>query len=193
MTKQLFRDIALFLTTLSVLLIVLHSNTGSSIFGATSQCASSQTCFSSIELTGATNGATNSLQVDSGAAVFSGTTSVGDSGTALSRVNSGTCFLRPYAATIVASTTALVDCQATAAWNASAPSALTGITAGDSCQLTLSTSTAGTTFLGVQSGGASASTTAGYIQINVNNGTGGTFTWPTTGTASGTAAYLCTR
>jgi len=121
---------------------------------------------------------------------FTGTLTTGSSGTAVARQNVGTCYIRPYAATIAATSTAKVDCQATAAWNASGMSALAGVTAGDIVSVTLATSTAGTTLGGLNVTGASASTTAGYIELYINNLTGTTYTWPTTGTASGTATYI---
>jgi len=139
----------------------------------------------------------STLNVD-GAATFGGAASltstlkVGSSGTNVSRLNHGTCYLRPYAATIAASSTAAVDCQATAGWDADGASALTGVTDGDFVQATLSTTTAGTTSNGVALTGASASTTQGYIVLHVSNLTGTTFTWPTSGAASGTASYLVT-
>lgn len=122
-----------------------------------------------------------------------GTFKIGSSGTSMDQVNTGTCYLRPYASTIAATSTVAVDCQATAAWNASGVSALAGIVAGDSCILQLATSTAGTTFAGIRAIGASASTTSGFIEANIANMTGTTYTWPVTGTASGTASYICTR
>ncbi len=121
---------------------------------------------------------------------------VNSSSTRVGRVNTGTCYILAYAATIAASTTAKVDCQATAAiynTNTSRAVALTGVTAGDFVQASLATSTAGTTSNGLVISGASASTTAGYIELYVTNFTGGTFTWPITGAATGTASYLVTH
>lgn len=109
--------------------------------------------------------------------------------TQINELNVGICYIRPYAATIAATSTALVDCQATAAWDANGMSALTGIAYGDWVNVTLA-STTSSTFGGVHVSGASASSTAGYIQLRLSNLTGAAFTWPTSGTASGTASYI---
>lgn len=117
----------------------------------------------------------------------------GQTGTQLSRVNAGTCYVLAYATTIDATSTAIVDCQATAAVGGITTvnaSALAGVTAGDAVIAQFATSTSGSTLGGVKIIGASASTTSGYIQLNVANLTGTTFTWPTTGTATGTVNYL---
>jgi hypothetical protein len=124
-----------------------------------------------------------------GAATF-GTAAIGSSGTTLTQVNAGTCYIAPYAATIAASSTALVECQATAGWDAADISTLTGVASGDAVQVILSTTTAGSTFLGLNLAGATASNTPGYIQLRLFNQTGTTFTWPTSGSASGTASYI---
>ena len=126
--------------------------------------------------------------------VLSGYLKIGASPDAINGINEGTCYIRPYATTIGATSTVAVDCQATGAWNANGPSALTGVTMGDAVNLTLSTTTAQTSgFGGLTVMGASASTTSGYITIRVMNLTGTTYTWPVTGTASGTATYLVAR
>lgn len=117
---------------------------------------------------------------------------VGTSGTTVTRINTGTCYIKAYATTIAATSTASVDCQATAAVSASGISALTGVTSGDVVSVNLATSTAGTTFGGLILAGASASTTDGYITLRLTNLTGTTYTWPVTGTASGTATYIVT-
>lgn len=130
---------------------------------------------------------------NTGALTTSATVTVGSSGTALNRLNTGTCYLAPYATTITASTSASVDCQATAGWSASGTSALTGVTSGDFVQVRLSTTTAKATVNGLYVIGASASTTAGHIELLVSNLTGTTFTWPLVGSATGTASYLVTN
>lgn len=127
---------------------------------------------------------------------------VGASGTAVARVNTGTCYIKPRATTIVASSTAIVDCQGTAAvgapWGSGGTqSALTGVADGDLVFVQLATTTAegGTAAAqnrGIVIVGATASSTQGYIQLLIANNTGGTFTWPTSGTASGTASYIVT-
>src|SRR3990167_4610088 len=60
------------------------------------------------------------------------TVQVGSSGTDITRINTGTCYIKAYATTIAASSTATVDCQATAAVGSisGATSALTGVTMG---------------------------------------------------------------
>lgn len=118
---------------------------------------------------------------------------VGTSGTNITRMNAGTCYLQPNATTIAASTTAVVECQGTAAIknpNTTNTSALTGVSSGDFVSVMLSTTTAGSTIEGLDIIGASASTTQGYITLRMVNQTGTTFTWPTTGSASGTASYI---
>lgn len=121
-----------------------------------------------------------------------GSLTVGSSGTAIARVNTGTCYIKAYATTIAATSSAEVDCQATAAVSASGIAPLTGITFGDAVSATLSTTTAGSVVGGLAITGVSASTTAGYISIRIVNLTGGTYTWPTTGSATGTATYIVT-
>lgn len=117
-----------------------------------------------------------------------GEMSIGSAGTDVARLNFGTCYLAPSSATITASSTALVDCQATAAWSKNGKSALTGVQSGDTVQAVFSTSTSA---YGLEIVGASASTTAaGYLVLEVANYTGGTYTWPVTGSATGTASYF---
>lgn len=114
-------------------------------------------------------------------------------GSLVQRINEGTCYIQPYATTIAASSTAYVDCQATAAVGNTTGAndvALLGVTTGDHVVADLATSTASTVFGGLDVTGVSASTTPGYIQLLLSNQTGTTFTWPTTGTASGTASYI---
>ena len=120
-------------------------------------------------------------------------------GTQFQRMNGGTCYIQAYATTIAASTTALVDCQATAAVGGittANDTALTGVTFGDNVIANLSTTTAqsGTTGnLGLVVTGVSASTTSGYITLKIANMNGTTFTWPLTGAATGTASYFVTK
>ena len=119
---------------------------------------------------------------------------IGDKGTVLTKLNSGLCYIRPYAATVAASSTASVDCQATKTWNVSGMSKLAGVTNNDYVAANLSTTTAGTTFIGLTLIGASASTTSGYLTLKVANFTGTTYTWSVTaGTASGTATYFIAK
>ncbi len=121
---------------------------------------------------------------------------VGPTGTKVNQTNSGFCYIQAYAATIAASSTAAVDCQARAAvggLTTASTTALAGVKFGDSVTANLSTTTAGSTFMGLQLIGVSASTTAGYISFRVANLTGTTFTWPTSGVATGTASYRTSR
>ncbi len=115
------------------------------------------------------------------------------SGTRVAGMNFGTCYIHPYATTIAASTTAQVDCQATANFAAGPGSALSGITASDVIQADLGTSTVGTLYGGLSLRTAMGSTTAGYITLFVQNDTGGTYTWSITANASGTAQYIAVR
>jgi hypothetical protein len=128
--------------------------------------------------------------------ISSGTFQLSSTGTTLNRINAGTCYVLPYATTIAASTTAAVDCQATALiynTNTTRAVALAGVTAGDNVVANFATSTAASTFGSISISGASASTTPGYITLLVENLTGTTYTWPVTGTASGTASYIVTK
>jgi len=121
---------------------------------------------------------------------------LGSSGTAVTRINTGTCYIQSYATTIAATSSATVECQATALVRTTATtftSPLTGVASGDAVNVTLSTATAGTTVGGLTITAATASTTAGYISLRVYNGTGATFTWPVTGSATGTASYIVTK
>lgn len=142
----------------------------------------------------------------SGALSLTSTFTLGSSGTSHTRLNSGQCYFNPTAATIVASTTVDIDCQATAAVgvpNSLSAAALTGVTSGDNVVAVLSTSTAAFNGTTVTSGGglvlvgASASTTSGYIRLRLYNAMGTTYTYPvqTTGgvNASGTASYIVTK
>lgn len=117
-------------------------------------------------------------------------------GTAINQMNDGTCYIKAYATTIAATTSVGVDCQATAAVSASTGSIgspLAGVQLGDFVQATLSTTTAGTSYGGLSLLGASASTTAGYIVLRIENLTGTTFTWSTSASATGTASYMTSR
>lgn len=121
---------------------------------------------------------------------------VGSTGTKVNQVNTGTCYLQPNAATIAATTTVDVTCQGKALIfnpNTVLATALTGVKSGDFVNVTLSTTTASTAYGNIVLAGASASTTAGFITLRITNLTGSTFTWPTTGNATGTASYISSR
>lgn len=133
----------------------------------------------------------------SGAVALTSTFTLGSAGSSQTQQNRGLCYIYPYTATIFASSTVQVDCQATAAaGTAGAIAALPGVQANDYVQATLSTTTQGTIATGTGGlvlAGASASTTAGYITLRITNLTGAAFTWPTTGAATGTAYYWSSR
>ncbi len=145
----------------------------------------------------------NGLELSQGLMVTGSSTLVfnlknGATGTNIMQRNQGLCYIYPYATTIAATSTANVDCQATSnasgGGGAGALAALTGVQANDIVVASLSTTTSGTTWgNGITLAGASASTTAGYITLHLINNTGGTFTWPTSGAASGTAYYISGR
>lgn len=106
-----------------------------------------------------------------------------------SRVSSGSCTIRSDTNTIAASSTKQVDCQG----GAVITTALADIPAwalGDTTFVSMSSSTP-TTFAGLTVLGTSASTTAGYITVNLYNGTGTTFTW--TAAASSSWSYYFAR
>lgn len=142
----------------------------------------------------------DALELSRGASFIGSTTQLSklkvgvsaSAGDSVTKVNTGTCYIFPYAATVAASSSALVDCQASptasGGGGANAPVALTGITANDHISLTLSTTTAGTGTSLLYVLGASASTTSGYITIRVF-APSGTVTWPVNA-ASGTAHYV---
>jgi len=141
------------------------------------------------ELTKVTNTYQFNNRVTLTASSTARTFKIGETGTQVTRVNVGTCYMRPYAATIAATSTALVDCQGTAAWDANGTSALAGVTAGDFVVVSAATTTE-STLAGLHVIAASASTTPGFIQLRVSNLTGTTFTWSTSATASGTASFV---
>jgi hypothetical protein len=127
--------------------------------------------------------------IDGSGNVTTGTNSltVGSDGTPVTGLNAGTCYIKPYAATIVASSTAQVDCSA----SPYGLSPLTGITFDDKVSVELSTSTAASGIsAGINISGASASSTSGYLTLIVQNLTGAAYTWSTTANASGTATYI---
>lgn len=131
------------------------------------------------------------LYVEEDGLTVSGATTLGSSGTAANQLNWGSCNLQPDSATIAASTTARVTCHggSFASGNA-AFTALTGITSTSKIVASLSTTTAGSTIAGLHLLGVTASTTSGFIEARILNQTGTTYTWPTTGSASGTMQYI---
>lgn len=174
----------------AILLFLGSDYTNKTNLGAvTTTCQGTTTCLTDLFVTG------EELQ-GSATVGYSGTLNEGNvtrTGTTFTRLNGGTCYIKAYATTIAASSTAQVDCQATAAVSANGIAALTGVTFGDSVIATLATSTAGTASNGLVITGASASSTAGYVTLYISNLTGTTFTWPVTGTATGTVHYFVMR
>lgn len=131
-----------------------------------------------------------STSAPGGVAPTDGKLTIGVTGTPINTLGMGTCYFAPTDATIVASTTKQVDCQATAGWDAANTSALSNVFAGDNALVQISSTTATTAFLGLQINGCTASSTNGYLSCTLYNMTGTTYTWPVTGTASGTATYF---
>lgn len=108
---------------------------------------------------------------------------VGTNGDSATRINHGFCNI--YADTsIAASSTEVVDCGA----GSNGATALTGITAGDVCFINFATTTPNTA-QGLHVSGVSASSTSGFITLDVSNQTGAAFTW--TAAASSSLPYLC--
>jgi len=126
---------------------------------------------------------TTTLEVDSTSS-FEGAVTVGTSGSGMARINTGFCNIHSTTNTIAATTTATVSCQA----GTNTLSALTGVTAGDICFLSLATTSINVA-TGVHVAGASASSTAGYIHAEIGNLENNTFTW--TAAASTSWPYIC--
>ncbi len=131
------------------------------LFGA-NQCGGIQTCLASIELTGAANGATNTLQIDAGAENNAGTFQLGASGSIQSNQVNTTC--SPKAdVSITATSSGYAYCLGVA-----------GVTSTDQVDAQFSTSTANfvltTDEFFIMS--AKSSTTPGAIDFLVYNGTG---------------------
>ncbi len=163
---------------IAVLLYVgyqLSSNHGT--FGSATACTDGYTCYTNVEVQG--NLITDGTAIYNGVVQFLSSLQIGTNGTALTEIKSGTCTIFAYATTIAASTTAQVDCQA----GASSLVAIAGIQNGDRVFANMaSTTSAG--FEGLTLQWVAASTTNGYINMKVYNGTGGTFTWAATASSS---------
>lgn len=109
-------------------------------------------------------------------------------GSSITSINAGSCTIWAPATTIAASTTQQVECQS--ATNGSLASGLAGLTANSICQIRMASST-NTTSNGLVLGGASASSTAGSIVVQLSNLTGTTFTWTATASSSAKWNYFC--
>lgn len=175
------------LVILAIMAVVSFTPKSVINFGAAVNCQS-VTCFTTV-------GVLTSFQ-DDGTAIFNGAFAIGSSGTAINQINTGQCYVVAYATTIAASSTAQVDCQGTALiynTNTTLATALPGVTAGSNIVVTAATSTGSTNVGGLALERASASTTPGFITLTFANLTGAVFTWPTTGTATGTVSYIATK
>lgn len=129
---------------------------------------------------------------------------VGPRGEKVSSLDWGTCNLQPDAATIAGSSTARVTCHGGSfATGVSAHTVLSGITSASKVVATLSSTTAaagrsiGLSYGGLTLMGVTASTTSttngGFLEVLIGNQTGATYTWPLTGTASGTMQFIAPR
>lgn len=107
---------------------------------------------------------------------------VGQEGTGATRINHGVCNIHAASNTIAATTTTQVDCQS-GTGTQTAISDMPAWAAGDATFLSMATTTS-TVFEGLSILGVNASTTAGYITLDLYNGTGDTFTWSATASTS---------
>ena len=117
-----------------------------------------------------------------GASVLTGGATVGSTGaTAITFIKKGTCNLYSGSSivSIAATSTVTLDCQAGVA----APSVLTSVTSGDTVFMQ-APATMPTTYLGLRIVGAVASSTTGYIQVVLWNGTGAAYTLASAATSS---------
>lgn len=183
---------AAFLLAVTGIVLLGYSNSGSGQAGQTAGGIGGYTSTEGtyIALNGFGIGTEHSFQQ-----VFNslGQLKLSATGDLATRLDFGSCYIQPYATTIAASSTSYVDCQGTAATgglNTAKDTPLTGVTYGDTITADLATSTAGSQIEGLDIISVSASGTPGYIQLGISNGTGGTFTWPTTGNASGTVSFI---
>ena len=125
-------------------------------------------------------GSSQQYSVDaSGNVTTSGTATLGSSGSAVTSLNFGKCNINAAATTIAASSTATVTCGG----GTNGLTALSGVAAGASVQLSFATTTS-TIFYGLNIVGVSASSTSGYFTAIVANDTGATYTWATGATTS---------
>lgn len=129
-------------------------------FGATSYCPTSQTtCLPSLELTGNQVSSIPSLQINAGGLL------VGTNGTSISKMINGSGALIYSDSQVSASTTKAFDI------------AVTGVVPGDNVSVQLSTTTVPAFGAWVLTG-ASASSTSGYITVQIANFTGATANLP---------------
>lgn len=110
----------------------------------------------------------------------SGTTFSGCTGTELARINTGFCNVHAGAATAPGSTNVLVQCDA----GTNSQSALTGVTAGDVVFVSPATTSKQAIGSGIFVTGASASSTSGFIDVNLYNASTTAFTYVAAATTS---------
>jgi hypothetical protein len=116
-----------------------------------------------------------------------GSVTLGSDGTVLAGIKSGSCTIWAGATTIVASSTAQVECQG---GTGGGITAISGVTSDSICSLQNASSTS-TLFGGIVVGGVSASSTSGTIVARIANFTGATFTWNATASSSAKWTYSC--
>lgn len=124
---------------------------------------------------------------NSGSETLTGSFTLGSGGTSLSAIVAGSCTIWAPATTIAATTTQQVVCQGATDGGISA---LTGVTTDSICTLNHASST-NATIGGIGVFGVSASSTAGYIQGQLSNLTGTTFTWTANASSSPQWTYAC--
>lgn len=112
---------------------------------------------------------------------------LGTNGTAINTIVFGSCTIWAPANTITASTSQQAVCQG-ATTGGIAP--IAGIPANGNCDVTVASSTSNVG-LGLIIAGVSASSTAGNIVVNLDNGTGATYTWSSTASSSSQWNYTC--
>lgn len=138
----------------------------------------------------------NGLRV-AGDLVFDGTSgqpvvTVGDNGTALANVKTGSCTIWAPANTIAATSSQQVECQG--ATNGSLSASLTGITTDSTCYLKMASSTnttLGTILIGGASPTSTATVSAGSLVARIVNLTGTTYTWSAAASSSAQWQYTC--
>ena len=119
-----------------------------------------------------------------GLSTLTGGAKVGASGSTLNQIVKGTCSLYSGSGitTIAATSTLNLDCQANGGVGVASP--ITGIASGDTVFIQTPTSFPAGVFTGLRVLGATASSTTGYIQVALYNGTGATYTLTSAATSS---------
>lgn len=135
-------------------------------FGSATACTDGYTCFTNVEV--------------QGNQVTDGTTQMGSSGTAISKVLTGTCTLLANFS-IAATSTRDVDC------------AVTGVVEGDKVFLSLSTTTGNGIASQYSIVGTHASTTSGFVTAKLLNLTGTAATPAATANFGSSTQYYIVR